>query len=176
MARVNANFIDYDSHYYRMIGEWDITPEEAFKRFYNFLRDFKFIGTFHYYMNLKFGSYSQLYKQYFIERVNNYQRYCNMVNKRHNRLYHKGANLYPWYDDIVLLFPFAYNNEDAYDRYGRISYGKLHYITELWRMYCSEQKITHSTIQVNKEKEDETMADNSRTNIVNILENCGYTT
>lgn len=23
MARVNANFIDYDSHYYRMIGEWD---------------------------------------------------------------------------------------------------------------------------------------------------------
>lgn len=36
MAMVNANFIDYDSHYYRMIGEWDITPEDAFKRFYNF--------------------------------------------------------------------------------------------------------------------------------------------
>ena len=174
MAMVNANFIDYDSHYYRMIGEWDITPEDAFKRFYNFLRDFKFIGTFHYYMNKDFGSYSQLYKQYFIERVNNYQGHCDMVNARRNRLYNKGATLYPWYDDLVLLFPFTYNNEDAYDRYGRISYGKLHYITELWRMYCSEQKITHSTIQI-KEKEDETIADNPRCSWENILEGCGFT-
>jgi hypothetical protein len=98
-----------------------------------------------------------------------------MVNENHNRLYHKGANLYPWYDDLVLLFPFAYNNEDAYDRYGGISYGKLHYIIELWRMYCSEQKITHSTIQIRKEKEDETMADNPRCSWENILEGCGFT-
>ena len=174
MANVHAHFIDYDRFYYKMIGEWDITPEEAYKTYYNFLKDFKFIGTFHYYMNKMFGSYSQLYKKFFIERVNNYQRYCNCNNMHHTAFNEKGATLYPWYMDEVLLFPFAYNNQETYDRYGGISYGKLHYITELWRMYCNEQKITYSTIKI-KEEEDETDASDTRCSWEKILEGCGYT-
>ena len=170
MANVHAHFIDYDRHYYRMIGEWDITPEEAYKTYYNFLKDFKFIGTFHYYMNKEFGSYSQLYKQYFIERVSNYQHYCNYNNSLHATFNERGATLYPWYNDIVLLFPFAYNNKDTYDEHGCIQYNKIHYIRELWKMYCSEHKITHSIIQIN----NETMADNSRRAFSTILEGCGF--
>lgn len=169
MGRINGIFIKYEPHYHKMIGDKDLTPEEAYRIFYNFLREFKFIGTFHWYMNKMFGSFSQLYKTYFIERVTNYKAYCDRIN--HVR---KVTDFYHWYRDIVLLFPFAYvdNDYNCYTNRGCISYTKVKYIEEMWELYCQEQKLIYSEIQIKKENEEN--IDNVIENWEKILENCGY--
>lgn len=42
MATIDSRFVYYDMYYRRMIGNYDITPLEAFEVFMKFLKEFKF--------------------------------------------------------------------------------------------------------------------------------------
>lgn len=125
MATINSRFAHYDMHYRRMIGNYDITPLEAFGVFMKFLKEFKFIGTFHYYLNQKYGSFSQYYKKYFLKRTAHYQSYCDTDDS-----IFRGKIIYNWFEDTVLLFPFAYNDEGDFSLYGNISYTRIQYLIE----------------------------------------------
>lgn len=169
MATINSRFAYYDRHYRRMIGNYNITPLEAFGVFMKFLKEFKFIGTFHYYLNQKYGSFSQYYKKYFLKRTAHYQSYCdNYVG------IFRGKIIYNWFEDTVLLFPFAYNDEGDLRLYGNIPYTRIQYLKEFWHLYCQENKITDSIILVNKEENDEKDIGNTRRTWQVILEECGF--
>ena len=150
MATIDSRFVYYDAHYRRMIGNYDITPLEAFGVFMKFLKEFKFIGTFHYYLNQKYGSFSQYYKKYFLKRTAHYQSYCDTDDS-----IFRGKIIYNWFEDTVLLFPFAYNDEGDFSLYGNIPYTRIQYLKEFWYLYCQENKITDSIILANKEENDE---------------------
>jgi hypothetical protein len=164
MATIDSRFVHYDMHYRRMIGNYDITPLEAFEAFMKFLKEFKFIGTFHYYLNQKYGSFSQYYKKYFLKRTVHYQSYSDNSHSIFG-----GKFVYNWFEDTFLLFPFA-----DFSLYGSMSYARIMYLKEFWYLYCQENKITNSIILVNKEKNDEKDIGDTRCSWQNLLEECGF--
>jgi len=164
MATIDSRFVHYDMHYRRMIGNYDITPLEAFRVFMKFLKEFKFIGTFHYYLNQKYGSFSQYYKNFFLKRIVHYQSYSD---NSHSIYY--GKLVYNWFEDTVLLFPFA-----DFSLYGSISHARIRYLKEFWYLYCQENKITDSIILVDKEENDEKDIGDTRCSWQVILEECGF--
>ena len=168
MATIDSRFVHYDMHYRRMIGNYDITPLEAFEVFMKFLKEFKFIGTFHYYLNQKYGSFSQYYKKYFLKRTVHYQSYSDNSHSIFGEKF-----VYNWFEDTFLLFPFAYNDEGVFRPYG-ISYDRIRYLKEFWYLYCQENKITDSIILVNKEENNERNIGDTIKKWEKILENCGY--
>ena len=169
MATIDTRFVYYDMHYRRMIGNYDITPLEAFETFMKFLKEFKFIGTFHYYLNQKYGSFSQYYKKFFLKRTAHYQSYSDNSHSIFG-----GKCLYNWFEDTFLLFPFAYNDEGDLRLYGNIPYTRIQYLKEFWYLYCQENKITDSIILVDKEENDEKDIGDTRRTWQAILEECGF--
>lgn len=168
MATIDSRFVHYDRHYRRMIGNYDITPLEAFEAFMKFLKEFKFIGTFHYYLNQTYGSFSQYYKKYFLKRAVHYQSYSDNSYSRFGEKY-----VYNWFEDTFLLFPFVYNDKGNFRSYS-ISYARIMYLKEFWYLYCQENKITDSIILVNKEENDEKDIGDTRCTWQNLLEECGF--
>lgn len=168
MATIDLCFVYYDMYYRRMIGNYDITPLEAFETFMKFLKEFKFIGTFHYYLNQKYGSFSQYYKKFFLKRTVHYQSYSD-----NSRSIFGGKYVYNWFEDTFLLFPFAYNDKGDFELYG-ISYARIRYLEEFWYLYCQENKITDSIILVDKEENDEKDIGDTRCSWQNLLEECGF--
>ena len=168
MATIDSRFVYYDTHYRRMIGNYDITPLEAFETFMKFLKEFKFIGTFHYYLNQKYGSFSQYYKKFFLKRAVHYQSYSDNSHSIYG-----GKIVYNWFKDTFLLFPFAYNDKGDFSPYG-MSYTRIMYLKEFWYLYCQENKITDSIILVDKKENDEKYIGNTRCSWEVILEECGF--
>jgi hypothetical protein len=151
-----------------MIGNYDITPLEAFEVFMKFLKEFKFIGTFHYYLNQKYGSFSQYYKKFFLKRTAHYQSYSDNSHSIFG-----GKFVYNWFEDTFLLFPFAYNDKGVFRPYS-ISYTRIMYLKEFWYLYCQENKITNSIILVDKEENNERNIGDTRCSWQNLLEECGF--
>ena len=168
MATIDTRFVYYDTNYRRMIGNYDITPLEAFEVFMKFLKEFKFIGTFHYYLNQKYGSFSQYYKKFFLKRTAHYQSYSDNSHSIFG-----GKFVYNWFEDTFLLFPFAYNDKGVFRPYS-ISYTRIMYLKEFWHLYCQENKITDSIILVDKEENDERDIGDTRRTWQVILEECGF--
>ena len=168
MATIDSRFVRYDMHYRRMIGNYDITPFEAFEAYMKFLKEFKFIGTFHYYLNQKYGSFSQYYRNFFLKRTVHYQSYCD-----NSRSIFGGKFVYNWFGDTFLLFPFAYNDKVDFGPYF-ISYARIRYLIGFWYLYCQENKITDSIILVDKEENDEKDIGDTRRTWQAILEECGF--
>lgn len=170
MATINWYLIKYDPFYRKMIGDKELTPQEALKIFLDFLKRFKFIGTFHHFLNYKYSSFSQLYSTYFIERITHYTELCYVCGV-------KGESFYHWYDDDRLLFPFIYKDDDGFPA---VWHRKKEYIRGLWEMYCDENKLRYSTIKINTNlliKGDTIQPiEEEKIKLIKILEECGYFT
>jgi hypothetical protein len=161
-----------------MIGYKDLYIDEAYKHFIGFLKYFKIYGSFHLQMMKTYGSFAQLYKIYFEKRVLHYQDFCDS-NNRYSE-YRNATTLYPWYEDLKLLFPFLFDDDEDDDE--AILTDELdkktisHWLTikDLWLEYCHENKLYNSTIILRKIDYENTC--DTRRTWQEVLEECGFKT
>lgn len=179
MARIYRNYLTYESNYHKMIGYKDLYIDEAYNHFIGFLKYFKIYGSFHLQMMKTYGSFAQLYKIYFQKRVLHYQDFCDC--QRRNGI-GTTATLYPWYEDLKLLFPFLFDEDEDEDYDEAILTNVLdkktisYWLTikDLWLEYCHENKLYNSTIILRKIDYEDTC--DTRCTWQEVLEECGFKT
>lgn len=150
--------IYYDPHYKLMIGDWFLPPEEAFRIYISFLKEFGFYRWFVGKLVKFYKQNAQMYKKHFIMWSSDISDFVSKT-KRHN---------YKWCYDKALLFPFLYM-EDV-DNTQEWDSKELSEIFTYWEEYCKIKKLNNSII---KGKTDEYTDYRGRT-WKEILGECDY--
>lgn len=165
MRYLNARVFRSEYMYRKMVGDKDITPEEAYKIFYMFLKRYKYMGVFLRKMRDEFGVNAQMYRVYFINRIKTYQAHANKFN---NFTYHRPV--YYWCEDIHLFFPFLPIENETYLTTWYKYWTELH---EFWKLFCQENKLMTSQILLKSNDNEENISD-TRCAWEGVLEECGF--
>lgn len=157
------NSVTFDPHWKKMIGDKELTTDEAYKEWIKFLKGFKYYDFFLSNMRKYFGNNCFMYKKYFSV-YTSYMTEC-VNTKDYGRPY-----WYYWTMDRHLIKPFTYTHAFREKRRREIDV-KLMEISKMWEHYCSDKKLTYSMIIPDK-KDDYT--DIRGCSWEKILEECDY--